>query len=145
MPKSTEPIEQASQQSQTDLGGDRVVEECESGRITKRPPSGKWTSLAMGTSGVTERPPYERLRLRQGDVSWREEDFGFVLYDRRTDGLYEGNQVGREILRRLDEGASIDAICAALSARYAVPPGKAASDVAEFIRFLVLEDLVVRW
>ena len=99
----------------------------------------------MGTSGVTERPPYERLRLRQGDVSWREEDFGFVLYDRRTDALYEGNRVGREILHRLDEGIPIDAICTALSARYVIPPDKATSDVTAFLRFLVLEDLVVQW
>ena len=59
--------------------------------------------------------------------------------------MYEGNRVGREILHRLDEGVPTDAICTALSARYAIPPGKATSDVAEFLRFLVLEDLVVQW
>jgi len=98
----------------------------------------------MGISGVTEGPPCERFRLRKGEVSWRQEDFGFVLYDRRTDGLYEGNHVGCEILRWLDDGAPIDAIGAALHARYAVPPDRAAGDVAEFLQFLVLEDLVVR-
>ena len=99
----------------------------------------------MATSGATERPPGERLRLRQGEVSWRGEHFGFVLYDRRTDALYEGNHVGREILQRLDLGARPGEISAALHARYAVPPDDAARDVADFLQFLAREDLVVRW
>jgi Coenzyme PQQ synthesis protein D (PqqD) len=93
---------------------------------------------------VTEWLPCERLRLRPGDVSWREEAFGFVLYDRRSDDLYEGNQVGGEILRRLDSGASSDTICSELSSRYGVPLAAAAGDVAEFLRFLMLADLVVQ-
>ena len=99
----------------------------------------------MGTSGVTDGPPCGRLRLRRGEVFWRQEDFGFVLYDRRSDSLYEGNHTGCEILRRLDEGESIDAICRRLQVRCAVPPDRAAGDVAEFLRFLVREDLVATW
>jgi hypothetical protein len=98
----------------------------------------------MGTSGVTEGQP-SRLRLRQGEVAWRREHFGFVLYDRRTDELYEGNRVGCEILQRLDEGAATDEIVAAIEARYAVTRDAAAGDIGEFIRCLLLNDLVVLW
>ncbi len=96
----------------------------------------------MATSGVTEPPSDERIRLRHDRVRWREEHFGFVLYDGRADSLYEGNHTGCEILRCLEAGASMDDVCAALRARYGVADDTAARDVAEFVRFLVLEDLL---
>jgi hypothetical protein len=98
----------------------------------------------MATSGATSDLFGIRLQLRQEELSWRKEDYGFVLYDRRTDGLYEGNHIGSEILKQFDDGTSIDEICAGLHACYAIPLEQAASDVGDFVQFLIREDLVER-
>jgi len=99
----------------------------------------------MEIFGATKDTPCLRLRLRHEEVCWRQEHFGFVLYDRRTDGLYEGNHIGCEILRQIDDGEPVDAIGTALCTRYDIPPDRAASDVADFVQFLIHENLVAPW
>ncbi len=83
--------------------------------------------------------------MRHLEVSWREEHFGVLLYDRRTDTLYQGNHVAGEVLGLLEEGASGDEIVAKLCARYQANGKAVRCDVEQFLRFLLEQDLAVRW
>jgi hypothetical protein len=93
---------------------------------------------------VTDLPTHAQLRLQRPRVSWREENAGFVLYDRQTDALYEGNHVGREILNLLDKGASADEICDVLDNHHDVARDVLRRDIEQFLHFLSEEHLLVR-
>ena len=75
------------------------------------------------------------MRLAEGTVHWREETFGFVLYDAVTDTLYEGNQEGSGILKMLSDGAPQMHVATCL--------GQDPEDVAEFVKPLLAEGVVV--
>ncbi|HJN15983.1 MAG TPA: hypothetical protein QGH10_10850 [Armatimonadota bacterium] len=85
----------------------------------------------MATSGATD----ETIRLAEGTTHWREEAFGFVLYDAVTDTLYEGNKEGSGILKLLSDGAPQMHVVTSL--------GQDPEDVAEFLEPLIAAGVVV--
>jgi hypothetical protein len=92
---------------------------------------------------VTDLPTHTRFRLKHSHVTWHGEDFGFVLYDRQADAVYEGNHVGRMILELLDNGASVDTICHRVHGCYAISRDVVRHDIEQFRQFLYEEHLLV--
>jgi hypothetical protein len=76
------------------------------------------------------------------EVVWRPEAFGFVLYDPRADHVYQGNRTGRDMLRLLERGASVEALSRALLRRRRIEPKEARSSVTAFLRTLAAHGLL---
>ncbi|MGD9497349.1 MAG: PqqD family protein [Armatimonadota bacterium] len=86
--------------------------------------------------------PGDPPRLAAKRVRWRKESFGFLLHDAATDRLFEGNQLGAQVLALIDGERSVREIAAAVSPRYGVDRGRVEADVADFVEAMRRAELL---
>jgi hypothetical protein len=75
----------------------------------------------------------ERLRLRSGELSWREIDGEVVAIDVQTSTYFSANSSGAILWQMLSEGATHDELVERLTARFEIDRERAETDVAAFV------------
>jgi hypothetical protein len=75
----------------------------------------------------------ERVKLREGAVSWREVDGEAILLDLETSAYLGVNATGTVLWPLLDTGTTPAAMAAALVERFEVEPDVAREDVGAFL------------
>lgn len=69
-------------------------------------------------------------------VKIREEKFGAVIFETLREKIFVTNSSGKEILRLLSQGHSLDEIVETLADSYQVPASLIREDVIEFVNQL---------
>lgn len=76
------------------------------------------------------------MRLRAGDVTWREIDGDLVILDLRSSTYMTTNASGAVLMKELTEERSDDELAAALVAAFGIDEDTARRDVRSFIELL---------
>jgi hypothetical protein len=82
------------------------------------------------------------LKLRSGELSWREFDGETVLLDLAGSRYLTVNAAGTVLLKRLAEGCDRDELVTALLDAFRIPPEQAAVDVDDFVATLNAKGLL---
>jgi hypothetical protein len=85
----------------------------------------------------------EKMRLPK-HVKIREEKFGAVIFDTLREKVFVTNKQGRDILRHLLEGKSMEGTVDALVSTYSGGREKIEKDVMNFIDWLMEKNLLVK-
>ena len=85
-----------------------------------------------------------RLRLRQGDLDWREVEGELVALDLRDSRYLAVNRTGQVLWTALAEGATRDQLVERLIEAFGIDDARAAADVDAFTAELESRDLLVR-
>jgi hypothetical protein len=86
----------------------------------------------------------ELLRLRDGELDWREVEEQVVALDLRTQQYLAVNRAGRALWQELVSGATQDELVDRLIASFGIDQSIAERDVAAFIADLDAQGLLVR-
>jgi hypothetical protein len=75
----------------------------------------------------------ERLRLRSGELSWREIDGEVVAIDVQSSTYFSANSSGALLWQMLSEGATRDELAERLTATFGIERERADADVDAFV------------
>jgi coenzyme PQQ synthesis protein D (PqqD) len=75
-------------------------------------------------------------------VKFREEKFGGVLFETRSEKVFTLNPVGAAVIGEIKAGGDSQAIAARLQDRFSAPPGAIEREVGEFIADLRRRGLI---
>lgn len=76
---------------------------------------------------------YEKVRLRDADLAWREVDDVVVLLDLRTSEYLQVNSAGALLLPHLAEGADAEQLSSLLVQEFGIERARADEDVTTFL------------
>lgn len=76
-------------------------------------------------------------------VKFREEKFGAVLFETRSEKVYTLSPTGAAVVREVIAGAAADTLVDKLKAKYEDPSGKMATEATSFLAQLKEKGLVV--
>ncbi len=82
------------------------------------------------------------MRLRAGDLTWREIDGDLVILDLRSSTYLTANSSASVLMKELAEEKSNDQLVQALVEAYNIPAAQAEADVTAFVETLVNEGLL---
>ena len=75
----------------------------------------------------------DRLRLRSGELSWREIDGEVVAIDVQTSTYFSANSSGAILCQMLSDGATHDELVERLTAAFGIDRERADADVSAFV------------
>jgi hypothetical protein len=132
--------------------GDFVVTEAEAAQAD---PAGaaSWRSVRLEMEEIAARESWDAnsclVAHREGImklapfVKFREEKFGAVLFETRSEKVYTLSPTGAAVVREVIAGAEASTLVAKLSEKFEDPTGKMAAEAASFLSQLKEKGLVV--